>query len=121
MKLQNLKRINQDIKDLKNPLEHLKVASALNSELFKLDYRITNKPNDISPLDYTIIMALDRQIPKKPKCYEDKFIHCPNCGIGFGYKWECYPTKENDYSHIQYCFGCGQKILWEEDESEVEE
>lgn len=44
MKLQNLKRINQNIKDLKNPLEHLKVASALNSELFKLDYRITNKP-----------------------------------------------------------------------------
>lgn len=64
----------------------------------------------------TSIEALEKQIPKKSKCYEDKFIHCPSCGIGFGYKWECYPTKVNDYSHIQYCYGCGQKILWEGEE-----
>ena len=60
------------------------------------------------------IEALEKQIPKEPKCYEDKFIHCPSCGIGFGYKWECYPTKVNDYSHIQYCYGCGQMIDWGE-------
>lgn len=61
-----------------------------------------------------IIDALGKQIPKKAKCYEDKFIHCPNCDIGFGYKWESYPNKVNDYSHIRYCYGCGQRIDWEE-------
>lgn len=64
------------------------------------------------------IKALEKQTPKKPKCYEDKFIECSNCGIGFGYKWECYPTKKNDYSHIQYCFSCGTKIDWSEGEAE---
>ena len=59
-----------------------------------------------------IIEALEKQIPKKPKCYEDKFIHCPSCGIGIGYKWECYPSKVNDYSYIHHCYGCGQKIDW---------
>lgn len=60
------------------------------------------------------IEALEKQIPKKAKCYEDKFIHCPNCDIGFGYKWECYPTKLNEsLENIIYCYSCGQKIDWE--------
>ena len=42
----------------KNPLEPLKVTSALKSELLKLQFRQTEKPKSISPLDYTIIAAL---------------------------------------------------------------
>lgn len=75
--------------------------------------------SDCKDKDFVIseaINALEKQITKKPKCYEDKFIHCPSCGIGFGYKWECYPTKVNDYSHIQYCYGCGQKLIWGNEE-----
>lgn len=76
-----------------------------------------NQNNDYDKALKLGIEALEKQIPKEPKCYEDKFIHCPSCGIGFGYKWECYPTKVNDYSHIKYCYGCGQMIDW----SEIEE
>lgn len=81
-----------------------------------LEYWLKQKPQGRRGKDFwlTITKALDKQIPKKPKCYEDKFIHCPSCGIGFGYKWECYPTKVNDYSYINYCYGCGQQIDWSE-------
>lgn len=48
----------QYLDDIKNPLEPLKVTSALKSELLKLQIRQTEKPKDISPLDYTIIAAL---------------------------------------------------------------
>ena len=48
----------QCLDDIKNPLEPLKVTSALKSELLKLQIRQTEKPKSISPLDYTIIAAL---------------------------------------------------------------
>lgn len=48
----------QCLDDIKNPLEPLKVTSALKSELLKLQFRQTEKPKSISPLDYTIIAAL---------------------------------------------------------------
>lgn len=48
----------QWIDDLSNPLEPLKLASALDSEIFKLKYRKANKPKEINVLDYTVIYAL---------------------------------------------------------------
>ena len=48
----------QWLDDMNNPLEPLKLASALNSEIFKLEYRKANKPNEINILDYTVIYAL---------------------------------------------------------------
>lgn len=48
----------QWLDDISNPLEPLKLASALNSEIFKLEYRKANKPKEINILDYTIIYAL---------------------------------------------------------------
>lgn len=48
----------QWLKDEMNPLEPLKLSSALNSELFKLEYRKNNKPSEINILDYTVIAAL---------------------------------------------------------------
>ena len=48
----------QWINDMSNPLEPLKLSSALNSEIFKLEYRKANKPKEINPLDYTVIYAL---------------------------------------------------------------
>ena len=47
----------QYLDDIKNPLEPLKVTSALKSELLKLQIRQAKKPKSISPLDYTIIAA----------------------------------------------------------------
>ena len=48
----------QYLDDIKNPLEPLKVTSALKSELLKLQIRQAKNPKSISPLDYTIIAAL---------------------------------------------------------------
>ena len=48
----------QWIDDMNNPLEPLKLSSALNSEIFKLEYRKANKPKEINILDYTVIYAL---------------------------------------------------------------
>lgn len=48
----------QWIDDMNNPLEPWKLQSALQSEIFKLEYRKANKPKDINILDYTIIYAL---------------------------------------------------------------
>lgn len=45
----------QDIHDI---LEPLKVQSALNSEMMKLNFRKEHAPKDVSILDYTIIAAL---------------------------------------------------------------
>lgn len=44
--------------DIDNPLEPLKLASALNSEIFKYNYRKEHKPKDINILDITVICAL---------------------------------------------------------------
>ena len=71
------------------------------------------------PMDYTIafeeaITALEKQIPKKPKEYEDKYYACPNCGNVTMMKWERYPDRLMDKSNgLPYCLGCGQRLDWE--------
>ena len=44
--------------DISNPLEPLKLSAALESELFKYNYRKEHKPQDINMLDFTVIYAL---------------------------------------------------------------
>lgn len=48
----------QYLDDISNPLEPLKLTSALESEIFKYNYRKEHKPQDINILDYTIMYAL---------------------------------------------------------------
>ena len=48
----------QCLDDISNPLEPLKLTKALESELFKYNYRKEHKPQDINILDYTIMYAL---------------------------------------------------------------
>ncbi len=55
----------QWIDDIRNPLEPLKITSALNSEIFKFEYRKEHKPKDISILDYTIIAALKECLDRR--------------------------------------------------------
>ena len=58
--------------------------------------------------------AVEKQKAKKPKEYEDKSYGCPTCGNILLHKWEKYPTKLMDKKNgLPYCFGCGQRILWE--------
>ena len=71
------------------------------------------------PMDYTVafeeaIMALEKQVPKQPKEYEDKYYTCPNCGNVTMMKWERYPDRLMDKSNgLPYCLGCGQCLDWE--------
>ena len=48
----------QYLDDINNPLEPLKLSSALQSEILKYNYRKEHKPQDINLLDYTIMYAL---------------------------------------------------------------
>ena len=48
-----------------NPLEPLKLYSALQSEILKYEYRKEHKPQDISQLDYTIMYALKHCLEKQ--------------------------------------------------------
>ena len=58
----------QYLDDIGNPLEPLKLQSALESEIFKYTYRKEHKPQDINILDYTVMAALkdclERQVEK---------------------------------------------------------
>lgn len=48
-----------DLYKLNDPIEPMKVSFALRSELMKYELRKKTKPEDISPLDITIIHVLD--------------------------------------------------------------
>lgn len=61
--------------------------------------------------------AREKQIPKRPKEYEDKYYGCPTCGNVLLHKWEKYPDKLTDKRNgLPYCLGCGQKLNWEDEE-----
>lgn len=76
-KLKKLEKDNKELKaykkrmemqwldDIHNPLEPLKLTSALQSELLKYDIRKLKAPEKISPLDYTIMAALKYCIDHK--------------------------------------------------------
>lgn len=56
-----------------------------------------------------------KAIGMKPKCYEDKYMHCPACDEFLAYKYSDYPNKLNTISFeaLKYCWECGQKLDWE--------
>lgn len=63
------------------------------------------------------IAALEKQIPKKPEEYEDKYYACPKCDNILMHKWEKYPEQLNDKKiGLPYCLCCGQAIDWTETE-----
>lgn len=62
------KRIEmQDMDDINNPLEPLKLGKALESEIFKYNYRKEHKPQDINILDYTVMYALKHCLEEQLK------------------------------------------------------
>ena len=63
------------------------------------------------------IQALEKQIPKKPIEYEDKFYACPICRNVLLHKWKKYNTELIDKSNgLPYCLCCGQKLDWSDEE-----
>ena len=63
------------------------------------------------------IGALEKQVPKKPIEYEDKYYGCPTCGNVTMMKWEQYPDIPMSKIYgLPYCLGCGQVLDWSEEE-----
>ena len=64
----------------------------------------------------TAINALEKQIPKKPDCIEDKMWCCPVCDNNLLHKWIKYPTKLMPKAEgLPHCMSCGQKIDWSDE------
>ena len=61
--------------------------------------------------------CIEKRIPKKPICIEDKMWVCPVCDNNLLNKWVKYPTKLVPKSAgLPYCLGCGQAIDWSDEE-----
>lgn len=59
------------------------------------------------------IQALEKQIPKRPIEYEDKYYGCPNCGDPLMHKWKKYNTELMEKSNsLPVCINCLQAIDW---------
>lgn len=61
----------QFLDDIENPLEPIKLCSALESEIFKYEYRAEHDPQKINILDYTIIYALKHCLEEQLKEVEE--------------------------------------------------
>jgi len=57
------------------------------------------------------VVALDKQIPKKPVLIEGKMWTCPTCDNNLHWKYAEYPNKQNGKG-LPYCLCCGQAIDW---------
>lgn len=63
------------------------------------------------------VQALEKQIPKKPDCIEDKMWCCPVCDNHLLHKWAKYPTKLMPKTEgLLHCMSCGQKLDWSDEE-----
>jgi hypothetical protein len=95
--------------DINNPLEDIKVQAALQSEYMKLEYRKKNRPGQVNILDYTVISALEKQIPKKPIEIKERHNFRGDVILKDGY---CRVCKNEISSTYFYCNKCGQAIDW---------
>ena len=58
--------------------------------------------------------ALEKQIPYKPKEYEDRYYGC-RCGNILLMKWREYLKELTPKSEgLPYCLACGQALDWSE-------
>lgn len=100
----------QELDNMDDPLEPIKVVSAIKSEGMKLEIRKERRPEDISELDYTIIAALWKRVPavlEKDDAPESNYI-CKECGN------KLYPgeadTEYRKSHYVGYCRDCGQRL-----------
>ncbi len=65
-------KCEQWLDDIDNPFEPIKIEAALRSEMMKMEFRRSNKPKDISLLDYTIIAVLHDALERALKGQKDE-------------------------------------------------
>ena len=86
-----------------------------------ISYEVQNPSNITCDLTTEVldmaIQALEKQMPKKPDCIEDKMWCCPVCDNHLLHKWIKYPTKLMPKAEgLPHCMSCGQAIDWSEEE-----
>ena len=85
------------------------------TELKRRAYRTTCYGNKVLEHEENLVAieALEKQIPKKPDCIEDKMWCCPVCDNHLLPKWVKYPTKLMPKTEgLPHCMSCGQAIAW---------
>lgn len=98
-------------------MENQKEIEELKERIRLIDKDYKDDATEYRKVLETAIEALEKQIPKKPIDYEDKYYGCPNCNGVIMFKWEKYPTRINDRKNgLPYCLCCGQAIDWSDDE-----
>ena len=83
-------------------------------------FRVHDDGRPTPYLDEAVAMAIEalqKQLPKKPKEYEDEYYVCPVCGNILMYKWMVYPEKLMPKGNgLPCCLKCLQAIDWSEEE-----
>ena len=89
------------------------------TELRRRAYRTTCYGNKVVEHEENLVAieALEKQIPKKPDCIEDKMWCCPVCDNHLLHKWVKYPTKLMPKTEgLPHCMSCGQAIDWSDED-----
>lgn len=68
----------------------------------------------MSDINRVAIKALEKQIPKKPLFWENKYYFSPSPNDDWGYECPCCGNQDIDYPE-HHC-ECGQKLYWGEEE-----
>lgn len=101
----------QEMEEMCNRIE-VECIQTIIEEIKFLNSRQTPMLQENTNKYIAMIEALEKQIPYKPKEYEDKYYGC-KCGEVLLEKWELYPTKVMSKSWgLPYCLNCGQKLDW---------
>lgn len=90
------------------------IKSYLQWQMRKINHEGMGK-QDAREIGETIDFAIEcmqKQIPYKPKLYEDKFYSC-RCQNVLMLKYKKYPNELN-HNGLPFCLCCGQKIDWSE-------
>lgn len=95
--------------------EAIKKLKDILSECTESEEAVCYITNIDAPTLEMAINALEKQIPKKPDCIEDKMWCCPVCDNHLLPKWVKYPTELMPKTEgLPYCMSCGQKIDYNE-------
>lgn len=100
----------QELDNMADPLEPIKVVSAMESEAMKMEMRKEKAPGSISILDYTIYAALWKRIPYELGKDEQGEFVCPTCGTWI-YSGE-EPIEKRRKLYQPYCQNCGQRLSY---------
>lgn len=94
-------------------LDATTVETTLKTKKLIMEWQKANKPSEINILDYTVIAALEKQMPKKVthEATLYKCCTCPNCKNVID-RFEKF-GENNVRVEYMHCHFCGQKLDWD--------